>query len=229
MVKVFIVEDDDVIAKMIEKHLSSWQMEAKIVEDFHNVTEEALNYGPDIILMDLKLPVCNGFFWCSEIRKTSNVPIVFLSSADDNMNIVMAMNMGADDFISKPFDLQVLTAKIQAILRRSSAHPETAHFLSCGGVKLNLDDTTAMVGDEKLELTKNEFLILKTLMESPGKVISRETIMERLWGDEEFVDDNTLTVNVTRIRKKIENAGLNNYIVTKRGMGYIVGEEGISE
>ena len=225
MTKIYIVEDDDVIARSLEKHLSSWQMEAKIVEDFHNVADEALNYGPDIILMDLKLPVCNGFYWCSEIRKTSNVPIVFLSSADDNMNIVMAMNMGADDFISKPFDLQVLTAKIQAILRRSSAHHESAHFLSCGGVKLNLDDTTATVGDEKLELTKNEFLILKTLMESPGKVISRETIMERLWGDEEFVDDNTLTVNVTRIRKKIENAGLMNYIVTKRGMGYIVGEE----
>lgn len=228
MIKVFIVEDDDVIAQSIAKHLSSWNMQAKVVEDFNNVTKEALDYDPGIILMDLKLPVCNGFFWCSEIRKTSNVPIVFLSSADDNMNIVMAMNMGADDFISKPFDLQVLTAKIQAIYRRSSGNAGMPHTLSIGDVQLNLDDTTATVKDEKLELTKNEFLILKTLMESPGKVISRETIMERLWGNEEFVDDNTLTVNVTRIRKKIENAGLNNFIVTKRGMGYIVGEEGVS-
>ena len=229
MNKVFIVEDDDVIAKMIEKHLSSWQMEARIVEDFHNVAQEALDYDPDIILMDLKLPACNGFFWCNEIRKTSNVPIVFLSSADDNMNIVMAMNMGADDFMSKPFDLQVLTAKIQAILRRSSGHVEVSHILKCGEVQLNLDDTTATVLGEKLELTKNEFLILKTLMEAPGKVISREIIMERLWGDEEFVDDNTLTVNVTRIRKKIESLGLSNFIVTKRGMGYIVGEEGTNK
>ena len=164
MIRVFIVEDDDVIAAMIEKHLSSWQMEAKVVEDFHNVATEALEYEPDLILMDLKLPVCNGFFWCSEIRKSSNVPIVFLSSADDNMNIVMAMNMGADDFISKPFDLQVLTAKIQAIHRRSNGGAEIPHTLSIGEVKLNLDDTSVVVMGEKLDLTKNEFLILKTLM-----------------------------------------------------------------
>ena len=153
------------------------------------------------------------------------MPIVFLSSADDNMNIVMAMNMGGDDFISKPFDLQVLTAKLQAVLRRSYGADLTSHTLECGEVCLNLDDTSASVSGKRVELTKNEFLILKTLMEKQGKVVSRETIMERLWGNDEFVDDNTLTVNVTRIRKKLEMAGVRDFIGTKRGIGYMVGKE----
>ena len=172
--------------------------------------------------MDIKLPYYNGFYWCAEIRKISKVPIVFLSSADDNMNIVMAMNMGGDDFISKPFDLQVLTAKLQAVLRRSYGTELTSHSMECGDVVLNLDDTSASVHGEKINLTKNEFLILKTLMEKQGKVVSREEIMERLWGNDEFVDDNTLTVNVTRIRKKLETMGVDDFITTKRGIGYLV-------
>lgn len=225
MRKVFIVEDDEIIAGQVAKHLETWQMKPIMAHDFQNIIEEFENAQPDIVLMDLKLPAYNGFYWCSEIRKISQVPIVFLSSADDNMNIVMAMNMGADDFIAKPFDLQVLTAKIQAILRRSYGESIAVHELEVKNVRLNLDDTSASVGDNRLDLTKNEYLILKTLMEQQGKVVSRETIMERLWGADEFVDDNTLTVNITRIRKKLGGAGAENFITTKRGIGYIVGEE----
>lgn len=224
MKKVYIVEDDETIAKQVAKHLETWQMKPFIAEDFNNILGEFERIKPDIVLMDLKLPFYNGFYWCSEIRKVSQVPIVFLSSADDNMNIVMAMNMGADDFIAKPFDLQVLTAKLQAILRRSYGESVSVHSIEVGDVILNLDDTTALVKDSRLDLTKNEYLILKVLMENAGKVVSREKLMERLWGDDEFVDDNTLTVNVTRIRKKIEAQGVSDFITTKRGMGYIIGE-----
>ena len=225
MRNVLIVEDDEVIAGELVKQLLAWQMNGIAVTDFSNVMGSFSESTPDIVLMDLKLPCYNGFYWCSEIRKVSNVPIVFLSSADDNMNIVMAMNMGADDYISKPFDIQVLLAKINAILRRSYGETLTRHTLEVRGVTLNLDDTSAEVSGNRLTLTKNEFLILKELMENEGRIVSRDQIMERLWGNEEFVDDNTLTVNITRIRKKIEAAGLTDFITTKRGMDYIVGEE----
>lgn len=224
MNKVYIVEDDPVIAKTVANHLKGWQMECQCTMNFENIIEEMKAFEPDIILMDIKLPYYNGFYWCAEIRKISNVPIVFVSSADDNMNIVMAMNMGADDFISKPFDLQVLTVKLQAVLRRSYGKVLERHVLECGDVLLNLDDTSMMIRDQRLELTKNEFLMLKVLLEKQGKVVSREEMMERLWGDDEFIDDNTLTVNMVRLRKKMESAGLTDFIVTKRGLGYIVGE-----
>ena len=185
--------------------------------------EEFLKFAPQLVLLDIGLPFYNGFYWCQEIRKISKVPILFLSSMNDNMNIVMAMNMGGDDFIAKPFDLQVLTAKLQAVLRRSYGSKLTSHSIECGEVVLNLNDTSVAVRGEKIDLTKNEFLILKTLMEKQGKVVSREEIMERLWGNDEFVDDNTLTVNITRIRKKLEAAGVDDFITTKRGLGYLVG------
>lgn len=222
MNKVYIVEDDLVIAGAVSSYLRNWQMECRCAADFENIIEEMSDFMPDIVLLDINLPFYNGFYWCSEIRKISKVPIIFISSADDNMNIVMAMNMGADDFISKPFDLQVMTAKLQAVIRRSYGESLEKHTLECGGVMLNLDDTSVLIKGERVELTKNEFLILKVLMERKDSVVSREEIMERLWGDDEFVDDNTLTVNMTRLRKKIEAAGVKDYITTKRGMGYIV-------
>lgn len=224
MRNVLIVEDDEVIAGELVKQLSAWQMNGVAVTDFSDVMTIFSECAPDIVLMDLKLPCYNGFYWCGEIRKVSDVPIVFLSSADDNMNIVMAMNMGADDFISKPFDIQVLLAKIRAVLRRSYGESLARHNIKVGELTLNLDDTSADVSGTRLELTKNEFLILKELMENAGHVVSRDKIMERLWGDEEFVDDNTLTVNITRIRKKLEALGLKDMIGTKRGLGYIIGE-----
>ena len=225
MRNVLIVEDDEVIAGELARQLASWQMNGITVSDFGDVMSTFNACIPDIVLMDLKLPCYNGFYWCSEIRKISDVPIVFISSADDNMNIVMAINMGADDFISKPFDIQVLLAKIRAILRRSYGETLARHTLEACGVILNLDDASAEAGGQKIELTKNEFLILKELMENAGRVVSRDSIMERLWGNEEFVDDNTLTVNITRIRRKFEAAGITGFISTKRGMGYIIGEE----
>lgn len=222
MNKVYIVEDDLVIAGAVSSYLRNWQMECRCAADFENIIEEMSDFMPDIVLLDINLPFYNGFYWCLEIRKISKVPIIFISSADDNMNIVMAMNMGADDFISKPFDLQVMTAKLQAVIRRSYGESLEKHTLECGDVMLNLDDTSVLIKGERVELTKNEFLILKVLMERKDSVVSREEIMERLWGDDEFVDDNTLTVNMTRLRKKIEAAGVKDYITTKRGMGYIV-------
>ncbi|MEE1010155.1 MAG: response regulator transcription factor [Agathobacter sp.] len=224
MNKIYIVEDDSVIAGSIKTHLITWDMDVKVVENFQGIVNEVREYEPDLVLMDIKLPFYNGFYWCGEIRKFSKVPIIFLSSADDNMNIVMAINMGGDDFISKPFDLNVLTAKIQAMLRRAYGMEMKSNILSCCGVELNLDDTSAVFNQEKIELTKNEFLILKILFENKNRVVSREDIMERLWGDDEFVDDNTLTVNVTRIRKKFAAVGLSDLISTKRGLGYIVEE-----
>lgn len=172
--------------------------------------------------MDILLLFYNGFHWCTQIRKTSHVPIIFLSSANDNMNIVMAMNMGGDDFIEKPFDLNVLTAKIQALLRRTYAFAEQQNQLEHGGVILNLNDATVLYQEEKLDLTKNDFKILQILMENAGKIVRRDQIMERLWESDEFIDDNTLTVNVTRLRKKLESVGVRDYIITKKGIGYLI-------
>ncbi len=225
MNRIFIVEDDRVIADSIKKELSTWQIDAECVIDFEKIPEEVKHYNPDMVLLDIGLPYFNGFYWCTEIRKFSNVPIVFLSSADDSMNIVMAMNMGGDDFISKPFDMKVLIAKIQAILRRTGGMEFNNQTLHCRDIELSLDDCTMSRDGITVDLTKNEFLILKTLFENKGKLVTREDIMEKLWGAEEFVDDNTLTVNVTRIRKKLIELGQDDMIVTKRGMGYFV-EEG---
>lgn len=225
MSKVFIVEDDEIIANMVAEHLKSWKMEVRCANGLKNVTEEIKEFSPDIVLMDINLPYYNGFYWCAEIRKFSKIPIVFLSSADDNMNIVMAMNMGGDDFIAKPFDLAVLSAKLQAVLRRSYGMELKSHTLDFDGISLDLDDTTASYKGEKIEFTKNEFIILKTLFEKIGKVVSRDELMEKLWGNDEFVDDNTLTVNIARVRKKFEQVGADGLIRTKRGLGYIVGQE----
>ena len=181
-----------------------------------------LHFQPHMVLMDILLPFYNGFHWCTQIRKTSHVPIIFLSSANDNMNIVMAMNMGGDDFIEKPFDLNVLTAKIQALFRRTYAFAEQQNQLEHGGVILNLNDATVLYQEEKLDLTKNDFKILQILMENAGKIVRRDQIMERLWESDEFIDDNTLTVNVTRLRKKLESVGVRDYIITKKGIGYLI-------
>ncbi|MCR5212845.1 MAG: response regulator transcription factor [Eubacterium sp.] len=225
MSRIFIVEDDKAIAESIKKELMTWQIEAECVTNFDKISQEAQAYNPDLILLDIGLPFYNGFYWCTEIRRFSNVPIVFLSSADDSMNIVMAMNMGGDDFISKPFDMKVLIAKIQAILRRTGDMEFNNKELHCGTLILNLDECTMSKDANIINLTKNEFLILKTLLENKGRLVSREDIMEKLWGAEEFVDDNTLTVNIARIRKKLTELGCEDMISTKRGMGYII-EEG---
>lgn len=221
MYRILIVEDDSTIAKMIKKHLISWGYEAVCSENFQNITEDFLSFNPQLVLLDLSLPFYNGFHWCQEIRKISKVPIIFISSASDNMNIVMAMNMGGDDFIAKPFDLNVLTAKIQAILRRSF-NGNIKTVLEYRGAVLNTDDASLIIDEDKIELTKNEYRILKILMENKGKIISRDTLMRQLWETDCFVDENTLSVNVARLRKKLENAGLSDFIKTKKGLGYII-------
>lgn len=221
MYKIFIVEDDFDIANGIGTHLEGLGFEVKIAEDFRDIAAEYSAFEPHITLMDIGLPFFNGFYWCSEIRRSSRSPIVFLSSASDNMNIVMAMDMGGDDFIAKPFDLTVLVAKIRALLRRAYDFAGS-DVVERNGARLSLSDASLVYGGEKTELTKNEFRILQTLMENSGKIVSRETLMGRLWETDCYVDENALSVNISRLRKKLENAGLYDFIRTKSGLGYIV-------
>ena len=222
MYRILIVEDDEIIAGLVKKHLESWGYQVDLISDFSQVLAEFVRKDPQLVLLDLKLPFFNGFHWCEEIRKISQVPVIFLSSTADNMNMVMAMSRGADDFIAKPFDLEVLAAKVQAILRRTYSFGNTFNLMEYKGTVLNLGNVTLTVGEQKLELTKNELKILQILYEHRGQVVSRDAIMTRLWESDSFVDDNTLTVNVTRLRKKIEGAGLKGFILTKKGMGYMV-------
>lgn len=220
MYKILIVEDDSIISEEIGRFLTKWGYEVEAVTDFGNVLEHFGRFMPQLVLMDIGLPFYNGYYWCAEIRKISQVPIIFISSAAENINIVMAVNMGGDDFVVKPFDLEVLAAKIQAILRRTYSFSGPTSFLDYQGILLNLSDMSLVYKEEKLELSKNEFKILQSLFERAGGTVSREAIMKRLWDDECFVDDNTLTVNVNRLRKRLENSGLQDLIVTKKGVGY---------
>ena len=223
--RILIVEDDEVIARSIQKLMGDWGWEACCVEDFSKVLDTFASYNPHLVILDIALPACNGFYWCMEIRKISRVPVVFLSSASDNMNIVIAMNMGGDDFIAKPFDRSVLAAKIQAILRRTYDFAANAELVAHRGAVLNTADATLTYQGQRIDLTKNDYKILKMLLENKGKTVSREALMTRLWETDSFVDENTLTVNITRLRKKLEKAGLSDFIVTKKGMGYLVSDE----
>ena len=222
MYKILIVEDDETIAGGLKNHLEKWNYQVECMTDFKDVMGKFVEFEPQLVLLDIVLPFFNGFHWCQEIRKISKVPIIFLSSANDNMNIVMAMNMGGDEFIEKPFDLNVVTAKVQAVLRRTYEFRGTADVMEWNGAILNLADATVLYQDQKLELSKNEFKILQILLENTGKIVSRESIMTRLWDSNEFIDDNTLTVNVARLRKKMEQIGLGGKIITKKGIGYMV-------
>ena len=216
------MEDDGVIARAMANHLSSWGCEVLCATDFGAVTAEFAAFDPQLVLMDITLPFYNGFYWCGEIRKISKVPIIFISSASDNLNIVMAVNMGGDDFIAKPFDLEVLTAKVRAMLRRSYDFASQTALIEHGGVILNMSDNTVSANGCKIELTKNEYRILEVLLENGGQTVARNTLMQRLWETDSFVDENTLSVNVTRLRRKLESAGLTDFIQTKKGLGYIV-------
>ena len=223
MYKILIIEDDLTMAQAIQKEMKMWGNDAQYVQDFKNVLETFAEFDPHLVLMDITLPFYNGYHWCSEIRKISNVPVIFISSAADNMNIIMAVNMGADDFIPKPLDLEVLTVKIQAMLRRSYDFAGTGSMLEHKGAILNLNETTLTYQEQKIELTKNEFRILEILMENKEKVVSRETLMTKLWESDNYVDENTLSVNVNRLRKKLEALGLEEFILTKKGIGYRLG------
>lgn len=223
MYRIFLVEDDETIARLIKKHLEKWEYEVSTVQDFGNVLGEFAVCDPQLVLLDIRLPFYNGYHWCTQIRQVSKVPIIFLSSVSDNMNIVMAINMGADDFIPKPFDLEVLTAKVQALLRRSYDFAGSSSMLEHKGMLLNLSDATLLYQEQKVELTKNELKILQTLIENKTQVVTRETLMTRLWESDMYVDENTLSVNVNRLRKKLTSIGIADSILTKKGIGYQIG------
>lgn len=222
MYRLLIIEDDNGIADAIKRQAEAWELETMCVQNFRNVMAEFAAFDPHIVLLDIGLPFFDGYHWCGEIRKVSKVPIIFISSAADNMNMIMAMNMGADDFIAKPFDQSVLMAKLQALLRRTYAFAASASLLEHRGALLNLGDSTLNYNGEKLSLSKNEFRILHILMQSRGKVVSREKLMEALWETDSFVDENTLTVNVGRLRKRLDSIGLTDFITTRFGVGYII-------
>ncbi len=219
---ILIVEDDRTIAEKVSEYLSQWAYNVRVAEDFQDIIGEVSRFSPDLILLDIMLPYYNGFYWCKEIRKLFKVPIVFISSASDNMNIVMAMDMGGDDFIAKPFDLAVLNAKVGAVIRRSYSYTGQMNIIEHDGVILNLLDSTVNYNGKQTELSKNELQIFAMLMENAGSIVSRDTIMMRLWDSESFIDDNTLTVNVTRIRKKLSDIGLLDFVKTKKGQGYTI-------
>lgn len=224
MYRILIVEDDPIISEAVNRFLSKWGYKVEAVTDFNNVLEHFTKYMPQLVLMDIGLPFYNGYFWCSEIRKISQVPIIFISSASDNMNVVMAMNMGGDDFIVKPFDLDVLAAKIQAVLRRTYSFQTQTNLMEYQGIILNILDMTLLYKEEKQELSKNEFKILQILFENVGNTVSREKIMKRLWDSDCFIDDNTLTVNMNRLRKRLEGMKIYDLIVTRKGVGYQLGQ-----
>lgn len=220
--RLMIIEDDRGIAKAIKEKAEQWDLQVHCIENFHSVMKEFADFHPHIILLDITLPFFNGYHWCSEIRKISKVPIIFISSASDNMNMVMAMNMGADDFIAKPFDQSVLMAKIQALLRRTYDFAASVPVLEHRGALLDTGDQTLTCGGERIPLSRNEYKILRILMEEKGKVVSREKLIEQLWETDCFVDENTLTVNVGRLRKRLDAAGLEKFITTKFGVGYLI-------
>ena len=226
MHKILLVEDDEVIRQQVKKMLEQWGYEVVLVEDFMEVLSIFVKVEPHLFLMDIGLPLFNGYHWCQEIRKVSKVPIMFLSSRDQAMDIVMAINMGGDDFVTKPFDQNVLLAKIQGLLRRSYEFGKDQSLLEYMGVILNLKAMDLVYQGEVVSLTKNEFQILQVLFERSGNIVSREDLMKELWNSDFFIDDNTLSVNVARLRKKLEAVGLKDFIETKKGVGYGLRHDG---
>ncbi len=222
MYRIMIIEDDQTIAKILQDFLKQWDYEVYSAQDFHSVMQEFKDIRPDLVLLDIGLPYKNGYYWCDEIRKISSIPILFISSINDNMNIVMAMNAGADDFISKPFDLNVLLAKLQAIFRRTYEFNNQIHILEYNGIRFQPAACLVMYQDQKLELTKNEMKILKLLMEHKGTIVKRDELMDYLWQTDSYIDENTLSVNVNRLRKKLESIGISDFINTRKGIGYYI-------
>lgn len=219
--KIFLVEDDKVIAEEIERHLKFWNYEIKIAEDFQNIFDDFKSFHPDLVLMDVSLPFYNGYHWCKIIRKNSKVPILFISAADENLNLIMAMDLGADDYLTKPFELELLQIKIRALLRRAYEYIETRNIFY-KDIRLDCDKMIISRENKERELTKNEFKILEILLEKPGKVVNRDEIIDKIWQTDSYIDDNTLTVNVMRLRKKLEEINIFELIKTKKGVGYYV-------
>lgn len=222
--RIMLVEDDEAIVEVLKRQLTRWDYQVTAVKEFGRVLEEFERQKPHLVLMDIYLPFYNGYYWCGELRKISHVPVVFLSSAGDDMNLVMAINLGADDFLTKPFRMEVVLAKIQALLRRTYNFGNDPHTKVYGGITLNLGESAVSYQDKKLSLTKNECRILELLMENKGEIVLRDELIEALWQTEDFIDDNTLTVNVARLRRRLKDIGLENVIQTKKSQGYLLAE-----
>lgn len=223
MYRIMMIEDDEKIRRIVADTLKKWQYDVVEVTEFDQVLAKFEAAEPHLVLLDINLPVFDGYYWCQQIRSISKVPIIFLSSRNQNMDIIMAINMGGDDFIQKPFDLDILIAKISALIRRKYTYQEGETLtLSHGGLKLNVTNSTIEYKGEITELSRNEFILLQLMMRNIGKIVSREDLMQALWNEDQFVDDNTLTVNVNRMRRKIAGLGLEDFIVTRKGMGYLI-------
>lgn len=227
MFKIFVVDDSKIISEKLKNEFEKWAYEVVLVDDFEKVFEIFKKENPSLVIMDISLPFFDGYYWTRKIRNISNVPIIFLSSKEETMNKIMAMEMGADDFVTKPFDLDLLTAKVKALLRRTYAYKKSLDKLEKDGVILDLRSMTIFFEDKSLDLSKNEFKILETLMVNSGKVVSREKLMTALWSTDIFIDDNTLTVNISRLRKSLESLGVKDFIKTKVGAGYYVEDQKI--
>ncbi|MGE7610172.1 response regulator transcription factor [Peribacillus frigoritolerans] len=223
MFKIMVVEDDEKIRKIVADTLTKWKYDVVGIMEFDHILDDFEKFQPDLVLLDINLPTFDGFYWCQQIRAISSVPILFLSSRNQNMDIIMAINMGGDDFIHKPFDLDVLVAKISALLRRNYTYQNGHNLkLTHRDLSLHVTNSTIQFEEQSIELSRNEFIILQLMMRRIGKIVSREDLMQALWNDEQFVDDNTLTVNVNRLRRKISGIGLEDFIVTRKGMGYLI-------
>lgn len=222
--KILLVEDDETIVSVIQQHLANWGMECFAINDFQRVFEQFQEFQPDLVILDISLPFFNGFYWCQEIRRVSEVPIIFLSSAKDQMNQVMALNLGADEFVEKPFELTILLAKIQALLRRSYQYGQQ---LSYGFGEYQFVPATNQIHSptDQLPLTPNEARILSVLFASQGQIVPREQIIETLWQSDDFIDNNTLAVNLTRLRKKLKDFGIDGLIQTVKNKGYLIEEQ----
>lgn len=220
---IMLVEDDSALCSQIIEGLKKWGFNADSAVNFENIIDDFSKIKPQLVIMDINLPCYDGFYWCNRIREISKVPVIFLSSRDTNMDIIMAVNTGADDYIAKPFSMQILIAKIQAILRRTYDYTTPDHdYIEHRGLILNMGESSVIYGNSKSELTKNEMKILRLLMTNKGRIVSRESIMKLLWDDDQYVNDNTLTVNINRLRSRLSDLGLEDYIETKKGQGYIV-------
>jgi DNA-binding response OmpR family regulator len=223
MYRIMMIEDDEKIRRIVADTLKKWQYDVVEVNQFDQVLTEFEQTNPHLVLLDINLPVFDGYYWCQQIRLVSKVPIIFLSSRNQNMDIIMAINMGGDDFIQKPFDLDILVAKISALIRRKYTYQEDENIMfNHRGLKLNVTNSTIGFNGQSTELSRNEFILLQLMMRNVGKILSREDLMQALWNEEQFVDDNTLTVNVNRMRRKIASLGLEDFIVTRKGMGYVI-------
>lgn len=222
MFRVLIVEDDEKIREIVAEALRKWQYEVIETSSFDRVLDDFRAAEPHLVLLDVNLPIYDGFYWCQQIRAVSKVPILFLSSRSENMDVLMAINMGGDDYVQKPFDLNVLVAKVSALLRRNYTYQDESFQLAHRQLILQLSTSSIQFRDKTAELSRNEFIILQTMMRNIGRIVSRDELMQVLWSDDQFVDDNTLTVNVNRLRRKITAFGLEDFIATRKGMGYIV-------